>query len=96
MKRERHVIITTELGLAIIALPHNAQHSNQVGVAPDGFSPGDEKFIKLIADESGNRHLLFDFQGKWAQEHERQQARSTTSDWNGSGPIARIKKSFLG
>jgi hypothetical protein len=83
----RNVIIKTREGLKIIALPYGSVHSQQVGVAPTGYKPGDEQFVYM---KEG--HLFFKHEEKWAADREIKQQ----NQWNKENPLERMKKSLIG
>lgn len=85
--REQNVVILVGDTVSIVTLPDGEKHSHQIGIAPAGFRPGDEQFIKVIRDQAKMPHLLFDYQGKWAAEADKESKSGSI--------LERMKKGYL-
>lgn len=90
-----HPWVVKENGeLKIVMLKVGERHSGALLMAPNGFKPGDEEFVKEF--DGG---LEFDFKGKQAalaKQFKSPEDLRKAEEWDNKSILGRAKKSFFG
>lgn len=90
----KNVILRNKEGVfRIEKINIGVKHSQMVQIAPPGFEPGDEKFIKQLK----NGRLEFDYTGKFhaaKKELRPERLLAKRQKWNEQSPLQRFKNAF--
>jgi hypothetical protein len=86
-----NIIIKNETGYQIISVPNGANHSGMIGKAPDGFGPGDEKYLKISHPSLLHSPVIsIDWKAKMASH----QKAIEKKNWNQMSIWERVKSKW--